>query len=197
MLILASSSPQRKKLLEDIGLSFIVHPSSYEEIVNPDETPEENAKRFAIGKAKDVANKYQAHHPKTPVVLGVDTIVVLEGEITGKSKNEDEARETIKRLINKKHAVISGIALVKGDEVLVESETTMIEFGDMSENEIENFISSGDWRGKSGAFTIQKHGALYIKGIEGDYYNIVGLPLYRLGQMLKKKGIPFYPNRSS
>jgi len=187
MLILASSSPQRRELLSEIEIPFKIHHPNFEEINNETLTPEENAKMLALGKAKSVS-----HYFPNNWVLGVDTIVVCDNQIIGKAKNKAEARETIKLLRGKTHSVISGIALIKDDQQIIESDITKITFGEMTDEEVENFLDTDEWIGKSGAFTIKKHGSLFIKRIEGDYYNVVGLPLYRLGQMLKKIKMPFF-----
>lgn len=184
MMVLASRSPRRKEILQELGVDFIIHPSNSPENIDDSKSIIENAKALALEKAVDVAE----HYPQK-WVLGVDTFVVINGKITGKPADQNEATTIIRALNNNTVDVVSGIALINGDMHIVESETTKVHFAQLSEPEIKQWIDSGVWKDKSGGFTIQYRGSLYITGIEGDYYNVVGLPIYRFGCMCKQAGI--------
>lgn len=181
ILILASQSPQRKEILEDLGIDFKIVPSDFAEIVPAEFDPYLLAKEFALGKARDVAKNYPQNW-----VLGVDTIVVTEkGELLLKPKDADDARRIVRKLSGSKQVVVSGIALIKGSCEFAQEDRTVVYFAEISETEIEAWIQSGLWEGRSGAFQIDGPGGFFVKKIEGDFYNVVGLPVYRLGQMLQ------------
>ncbi len=181
MIILASSSPQRKTILDNIGLDFkIVYPK-YTEVIEPELSPEENAMKLAEGKALSIRTKYP-----NLWILGVDTLVIIKNQIIGKPKDKNDARHIFNLFKNDTATVISGISLINNLDVYTEYEKTNITFGDMSNNEIESFLDTDEWKNRSGGFTIEGKGGMYIKSITGDYYNIVGLPVYHLNQMLKK-----------
>lgn len=180
-IILASQSPQRKNILEDLGVVFEVVPSGFEEIMPLDPDPYILAREFALEKARDVARKYPENW-----VLGVDTIVVAEdGEILIKPVDADDARRIVRKLSNSVQIVVSGIALVKGEKELAQEDRTEVHFREITEQEIEAWIESGLWEGRSGAFQIDGLGGVFVKKIVGDFYNVVGLPVYRFGKMLQ------------
>ncbi len=181
-LILASQSPQRKKILEDLGIDFKIVPSQFEEIVPNDADPYILAKEFALEKARDVAKDYPESW-----VLGVDTIVVTEKEeILVKPIDAEDARRIVRKLSNSKQVVVSGIALIKNTQEFVREERTQVYFSEISDAEIEAWIDSGLWRDRSGAFQIDGPGGFFVKKIEGDFYNVVGLPVYRFGKMIRQ-----------
>lgn len=184
MLILASSSPRRKSILDELGVRYISHANNDPEVVDTSLSPVENAKQIALQKAKSVAK----HYPHK-WVLGVDTLVSIDNQIVGKAANQQEARATLNKLSGRQHEVISGIALMKNDQSLCYAEVTKIWFRKFTEDDLDDYIRSGIWKGKSGAFTIQGRGALYIEKIEGDYWNVVGLPIHRFGQMCAEIGL--------
>ena len=183
--ILASASPRRKELLEQIGISFRCHPAKGEEKADGT-TPEEIVKRLAQQKAEEVASHYQEG-----IVLGADTIVCCDHEILGKPENRRQAAEMITRLQGRVHEVYTGVCLLHmhsgicGRE-LIFAEKTEVEFYPMDQEEIERYIRSGEGDDKAGAYGIQGGCAKYIKGIRGDYYNVVGLPISRVYQSLKQ-----------
>lgn len=180
-IILASTSPQRKKILEELGLDFEVVPSQFEEIVPAEYDPYLLAKEFALGKARDVAKDYPAN-----LVLGVDTVVVTEaGELLLKPKDADDARSILQKLSGGRQIVVSGIALIQGENEIVQEERTNVYFKTLSDVEIEAWLKSGLWEGRSGAFQIDGPGGFFVEKIEGDFYNVVGLPVYRFGRMLE------------
>ena len=196
-IILASGSPRRKQLLEQIGLEFEVWPSNAEEKVLSDK-PQEVCESLAEQKALDIASgikTYNEEHSDIAsdqdlIIIGADTIVVYDGKILGKPKDESEAKDMLKMLSGRKHSVYTGVSFVfMSKDGRVGSygfhEKTLVEVYPLSEEEIEEYIASGDPMDKAGAYGIQGKFACYIKGIEGDYNNVVGLPTGRLYQELK------------
>jgi len=185
-IILASSSPRRKELLEQLGLSFKIISSNVDEIAE-----EENAhllvEKLAETKAREVAWKCQPGY----LIIGADTIVCLESEILGKPKDEAEAFEMLKKLSGKTHKVITGIALIEAPcgRSIISHEETLVKFRDLEDEEIKAYIRSGEPMDKAGAYGIQKIGAILVERIDGCYFNIVGLPLTRLTKMLKEFNI--------
>jgi septum formation protein len=176
-LVLASSSPQRRAILERLGVSFTVRPADCPEIEqgNPGEVALENALR----KARAV------HKPDTAeVVLGCDTLVALEGMIHGKPRDEREARATLKRLSGVTHEVVSGVAVLfkKGSEIGQRTVVarTAVTFRTLNEELLDWSLASGEWRGRAGGYAIQGTGAALVRKVEGDYENVVGLPLASL-----------------
>lgn len=186
-IILASQSPRRKKLLEQIGLSFEVFPSDVEEN-SSQQDPALLVKELALLKAREVSARFQGS-----LVIGADTIVVHKGEIVGKPENEEEAAEFLTSLSNSTHTVYTGVALVKSDKKgHPESshtffEQTKVTFSTLDKQDIHTYIKSGNPLDKAGAYGIQDDlGALFVERIEGDYYNVVGFPLNRFYRELKK-----------
>ncbi len=181
-LILASQSPRRIEMLQNLNWDFIVHPSDFQELETAD-NPQDLVIHNAVGKTKSVASHYQEG-----VIIGVDTIGVSNNEILGKPKNDQDARRIIKLLSGGTHQVISGLALydAKQKHLLTHAEITSITMDRMSDQEIDSYIASGEGRDKAGAYAIQGLGALFINKIEGDYYNVVGLPIYRLYKLLQQ-----------
>jgi septum formation protein len=181
--ILASSSPRRKKLLELIGLPFTVQPSPVEETIPLQAVPDRIVRSLAKEKAEAVASRYP-----WALTLGADTIVVLDGEILGKPDNPEQAEEMLRRLSDATHTVFTGIALVHPDSgrSVTAHEETRVTFGPMEDAEIVSYVASGAPLDKAGAYGIQDdRGALYIARIDGDYYNVVGLPLHRLYRLIR------------
>ena len=182
-LILASASPRRKVLLEQLGLSFKIHASDVDEQFNPEEPPETIVQYLADKKCKAISPSY----PQS-LTLAADTIVVLEGKILGKPTDSEEARNMLSSLSNNQHQVLTGIALShpESSRHLTTYEKTLVTFDSLSDQEITSYINTGSPFDKAGSYGIQDdQGALYISHIQGDYYNVVGLPLHRLYQSLK------------
>ncbi len=182
-LILASASPRRKKLLEQLGLSFTVHASHVDEDAPADAPAEHIVQHLSSKKAAAVAPQFA-----DALTLAADTLVVLDGAILGKPADEDEATRMLKRLSGRQHEVYTGIALhhPATSRYLTAFETTRVTFSSLSEREIAAYVATRSPFDKAGGYGIQDdQGALYVSGIEGDYYNVVGLPLNRLYQMLK------------
>lgn len=183
--VLASQSPRRRRLLEQIGLAFIVHPSPVEEIIPPGLEPGAVAAHLAALKARDIAPRYP-----DALTLGADTIVVVEGDILGKPTDADEACAMLMRLQGRSHIVYTGIALLHPatDREETRYEATEVTFGPMTHAEIQRYVATGAPLDKAGAYGIQDdQGALYVAAIHGDYYNVVGLPLHRMYQCIRAK----------
>lgn len=176
-LVLASASPQRRKLLERIGVSFTLRPTGVAELEHGD--PGEVAVENALRKAR-AARVGEA--PET--ILGVDTLVALGPRIYGKPADESEARETISALAGATHEVLSGVALLRGEREQVALVRTKVVFRDCDRGLVERYVASGEWREKSGGYAIQGLGAMLVREIHGDYENVVGLPLATLLDML-------------
>lgn len=195
--ILASASPRRKELLEQIGMKFEVRISEAEEITEATE-PAEYVMELSLLKAEDVAGKipvmYDARGVNQDfVVIGSDTVVAAEGEILGKPKDKDDARRMITMLSGKTHQVYTGVTLMifKDERMTRETfyEKTDVTFYEMTETQIEKYISSSEPYDKAGAYAIQGLCSAYIKGINGDYSSVVGLPVSRICHELTKYNI--------
>jgi septum formation protein len=184
-LILASSSPRRKEILENIQLSFEVSSSDVDESFSEDLTPSEVVMELAEKKAKAVAENYPSDF-----VLGADTIVVLEGEILGKPKDEQEATAMLNKLSGKTHEVFTGVAIVSLSESTTFFEKTTVTFWELTEAEINMYVSSGEPLDKAGAYGIQQLGSFLVQAIQGDYFSVVGLPISRTVRELRKAGFP-------
>ena len=181
-LILASSSPRRKELLSYTQLPFEIVVSHVEEHFNERSTPEEIVQVLALQKAEAVANILD----QDVVVLGADTIVTIDNQILGKPKDETEARRMLKQLSGREHIVYTGVAIVSADESTTFYEETKVEFWELSDEEINNYIKSGEPFDKAGAYGIQQLGSILVKRIDGDYFNVVGLPIAKTVRELKK-----------
>lgn len=181
-LILASSSPRRKLLLRQIGLTFTVDPSRVEERLNGSESPARNARRIALEKATEVARRRASG-----IVVGADTIVVLGRSILGKPKSEREAARMLKRLSGRSHVVYTGFAIVDGrtGSALSDVVRTRVWFRPLGASEIARYVRSGSPLDKAGAYGIQDDfGAVFVESIDGCFYNVVGFPLVRFYQRL-------------
>ena len=183
-IILASASPRRQELLRQVGVTFVVEPSKVDEQVSEPMTPDELVEHLALLKARDVARSHQA-----AIVLGSDTIVVVDGQVLGKPANRAEAIAMLERLSGREHQVMTGVALVQGQRELVAHETTLVRFGPLNREAIERYVDSGEPMDKAGAYGIQGRAAGFIQAITGDYFTVVGLPLYRTVQMLSQFGV--------
>ncbi|MCL2637279.1 MAG: Maf family protein [Oscillospiraceae bacterium] len=183
MLILASASPRRSELLRNAGFEFKVIPAENDEIV-PKLKPEAAAVLTAESKALEVAAKYQSD-----VVLAADTIVFINGEIMNKPENEADAFRMLSILSSARHTVITAVCIIHGSKTRSFYGRTSVEFNKLSDSEIKAYIKTGEPFDKAGAYGIQEKGALLVKGIRGDFFNVMGLPLARTAQELKKFGV--------
>ena len=190
-LILASGSPRRRALLSEAGYDFEVIVSDAEESADPALGPEELAKHNASAKAITVAQSLPADQAATPaLVIGADTIVVQDGRVFGKPADEQAARETLHALSGAVHQVVTGVCLVCGDAYLAFSETTQVRFRELDEETIGAYIATGEPLDKAGAYGIQGKGGALGERIEGDFDNVVGLPVARLVARLDRLGVP-------
>lgn len=188
-IIIASQSPRRRELMEQAGYEFIVVPSDVEEKIKSTK-PQEVVEALSSQKAEDVYNKAMENEEQNIVVIGADTVVAIDGEILGKPENEAVAKEMLKRLQGRQHQVYTGVTLMWNEGGVNKSssfnECTDVTFYRMTEEEIDNYVATGDCYDKAGAYGIQGPGAIYIEKISGDYNNVVGLPISRLYQEMKK-----------
>ncbi|MDR1510291.1 MAG: Maf family protein [Synergistaceae bacterium] len=181
-LILASESPRRRKLLALLGLPFEAVSHGMEETEETDETPAEMVLRLSKLKALAVSSRMP-----DACVIGADTVVDVDGQPLLKPLNRRDAVRMLNVLNGRSHKVHTGVALARNSFVVASSvETTEVVFGDLSEDEILSFVSSGDGDDKAGAYAIQERGALLVEKIDGCYYNVVGLPVYKLMRLLDK-----------
>ena len=180
-LILASGSPRRKELLTAAGWPFEAITAGIDESLKPDEDPATYVQRLALSKAEAVAEKLDHG-----LVLGADTTVVVDGHILAQPVDDADAKRMLQLLNNKWHEVLTGVAVVRvGGESRVQYETTRVRFAEMSDRELDWYISTGEARGKAGAYGIQGAAGLFIEEIQGDYFNIVGLPLRLVYELIK------------
>lgn len=180
-IILASGSPRRKKLLHKIDLPFSVHASSVDEQYNDNWTPPEIVTNLAERKATDIAQHYN-----NALIIGADTLVALGDTILEKPANPTEAKTMLQQLSGKTHRVLTGVALIKTEQSnTITNKTTFVEktdviFGSLKNELIDAYVATGDPMDKAGSYGIQDpYGALFVKRIEGDYYNVMGFPLHR------------------
>ncbi len=181
-IILASASPRRKEILQNTKLKFEKEKSDIEEVILENESPENMVVRLAYEKAFNVAKTN-----KDKLVIGADTIVAIDDEVLGKPKDEKEAYQMIKRLSNKTHKVITGISLInlKENKVIKDYVVSFVTFKNLSDDSIKDYINTNESLDKAGAYGIQGYGTLLVDNIQGDYFNIVGLPISRLSDLLK------------
>lgn len=179
--ILASASPRRQELLKYAVKSFEIIPADIDETLPPDIPAESCAEYLAVQKAKAVSQEY----PEA-VVIGCDTVVICDGIIFGKPKDSDDARNMLRSLSGETHRVVTGVCLCRGQKLTSFSEVTEVEFYSLSDEEIDSYIQTGEPFDKAGAYGIQGFGSVLVKGIQGDFFNVVGLPVARLAREYKK-----------
>lgn len=175
-LVLASASPQRRAILERVGVRFTVRPTDVEEVEQGDPV------EVATGNALLKARAARLHAGET--VLGVDTLVALRGRIYGKPADRDAAHETLRALGGATHTVFSGLALLRDGREQVAVARTEVSFRELDDETIEWYVTKGEWRGRAGGYAIQGAGAALVREIRGDYENVVGLPLATLLDLL-------------
>jgi septum formation protein len=181
-LVLASTSPQRRAILEQLHIPFDVVAPSYDEQTPPAADPLQVVREHARGKARSVAGIADDR----PVV-GVDTAVVLNGRIFGKPENATEAEQMLEELSGKTHVVVSGRCLLTPGWEDVEHEATRVTFRELAPRELGTYVATGEWEGRAGAYAIQGRGASLVRCIEGDYLNVVGLPAALLVRLLAER----------
>jgi len=181
-LILASASPRRAEILQNVGWAFEKLPVDLDESLLEKETPQRYVERLALEKARTASLRLNSG-----LVLGADTTVVIDGKVLGKPKDESDAKEMLGLLSECWHEVLTGVALIRvNGESESSIETTRVKFAKMSSEEIEYYISTKEPMGKAGAYAIQGFASLFIEKIEGDYWNVVGLPIRLVYEISKR-----------
>jgi len=194
MLILASASPRRHELLSQAGVTFTAVAAGINEDLLPSEAAAAYVQRLAEEKAQSIWNAHRASDKSDEplLVLGADTCVVCEGQILGKPIDTADARRMLELLSGRTHAVLTGLAVVTETKIVRDLEITQVTFNCINDAEIARYIASGEPLDKAGAYAIQGYAARWIPRIEGCYFNVVGLPISLLYQMLQKIGYPFH-----
>ena len=182
-IVLASASAGRRDLLKQMGLEFEIDPSNYEEDMSLKMAPDKLAEHLSLGKAKDVAQRHTGS-----IIIAADTFCVLDGELLGKPKTEENARKMLKKLSGTFHSVITGFTIIDTEtkKQVSKSVETKIYFKNIPDQEIDAYVASKEALEKAGAYAMQHRGGLFIEKIEGDYFNIIGLPILPLSLELKK-----------
>lgn len=183
--VLASASPRRRALLAQMGVDFTVRTAPHDETINPFAHPEDEVARISRLKAQSVYSYCQ----DDDVIVAADTIVVCDGLIMGKPRSETEAFSMLRRLSGREHQVLTGLSLMCGEEIETATITTGLRFRPLSDTEIRSYIATGEPMDKAGGYAIQGYAAMFVVGLDGDYYNVMGLPICTLTLMLRKHGI--------
>jgi len=189
-IILASKSIDRSEMLKRAGIPFEIFVTHIDEekykgkFLNPDILVKELAKAKVIfAKNKFLKIEIDA------IIIAADTIVVLDGEILGKAQNEEEAFNILKKLVGRSHELITGIAITEtyNSKILIDSDITYVQFSELSDEEIMMYVKSNEWKGRAGAYSIRDKASLFIKKIEGSSSNIIGFPMHKLFEILRKE----------
>jgi len=188
-IVLASASPRRQELLKNAGINFVVCPTNIEEVQNPGEDPAAFAERMARDKARAV----RASAPDG-VILGADTVVVAGDQVLGKPSDSEDAARMLRLLAGRQHFVITGVCMIGADFEDtdfedIRSEKTAVHFTALTDAEIRDYVSTGEPMDKAGAYAIQGRASRWISKIEGDYFNVVGLPVDLVWRMLREHGV--------
>jgi septum formation protein len=181
-LLLASTSPQRRAILHQLGIPFDIAAPRYVEHDPPDADAARLVREHALGKARSVAAEADGRP-----VLGVDTTVALDGRIYAKPTDAGDAERMLEELSGRTHAVVSGLALVTPGWEYVEDEATLVTFRALTPRDLANYVASGEWHGRAGGYAIQGLGAALVERVEGDYLNVVGLPASLLVRLLAER----------
>ena len=179
-LILASASPRRKELLGLFRIPFEIRAADIDETMDPEKAPFDEVGRVSLLKALAAA------HSDQEVVIAADTIVVCEGKVLGKPKDEEDAVSMLTLLSGRDHQVMTGVTVLRGERAETVTEVTDIHFRPLSEKEIRAYVATGEPMDKAGSYGIQGGAALFCSHMVGDYYNVMGLPVCRLGEMLRR-----------
>lgn len=184
--ILASGSPRRRELLEMLGVpDLTIRPATGPERATPGAGPEQTVRELSLHKAQEVA---QTCAPED-IIIAADTIVYLDGAILGKPKDHDDAVRMLTALSGREHIVYTGVAVLRGGELRQAAEHTAVRFRALTPAEIERYIATGEPMDKAGAYAIQGLAAMFVIGLDGDYYNVMGLPVCPLAMILRKFGV--------
>ena len=185
-IVLASRSPRRRDLLKQIGLEFEIRESKYDEDMTAMDDPRKLVKFLALKKGEEVARHY-----KDAIIISGDTFVIFNNKFIGKPKNKEEAKKVLKNFSNKTHSIVSGFALIdaKTKKVINDYGEAKVKFRDLSEAEIDNYIATGEPFDMAGSYGLMNRAAVLIKGVEGDFYSVIGLPLNKVYLALKELGV--------
>ena len=185
-IVLASSSPRRKELMEMLEVPNLkILPAKGEEIPPEHASPGELVMALSRAKAREVAARCTAED----VIIGADTIVWVDGGAYGKPHDEEDAARMLRRLSGDCHEVYTGVTVIRGEKSISQFERSLVRFRELEEEEIRRYIATGEPMDKASAYGAQGRGALFVEHIEGDFFNVMGLPLCRLGKMLKEQGV--------
>lgn len=178
MIILASKSPRRKELLSFITTDFTVKSADVDETLPQGITPDKAVEYLSKIKAEPLKNE-------NDIVIGADTVVALDGKILGKPRDEADAFATLRMLSGREHSVFTGVSVIKGEKIETFSVQTKVKMFELTDEEIEEYIATAEPFDKAGSYGIQGKGSLLVEKIDGDYFNVVGLPISRLNRVLK------------
>ncbi len=188
-IILASQSPRRKKILEQIGLDFKIVVSDFDETTIEFKTPQEMVEKLSFEKAKIIAGKYP-----NAIIIGADTTVIFREEIIGKPKSKADAIRILKLLSGNIHEIVTGFTVTEGRKSITKHVESRVKFKKLSDEEIDAYVATGEPMDKAGGYGIQDKGGLFIEKITGDYFNVVGLPIFALSKALKVFGVDITKN---
>lgn len=186
-LVLASTSPARRALLERVGLRFEVAPPGVEERLAPTGDPVDQARRLAFEKARAVAGR----RPEA-TVIGADQVLVLDGRALGKPADEAEARALLRAMAGRTHALVTGVAVVDADAIWQGHEETRLAVRALTAAEIDAYVATGEWRGCAGGYRVEGRGLALFERIDGDWTNVLGLPMPLLLGELRRRGVPLF-----
>ena len=185
-IILASASPRRRQLLRDmLQCPVVIRPAQAEESCDPTWPPAQQVRFLALQKAREIAQTSS----RDDIVIGADTLVYIDGTVLGKPRSPEEAAQMLARLSGRGHTVFTGVALVQNDRIEQAHAKTLVRMRTLTPAEIDAYVATGEPMDKAGAYGIQGGGALLVSAVQGDFYNVVGLPLCLLGQMLRRWGV--------
>ena len=183
-IILASGSPRRRELLHSLGLDFTIYKPDVDEKIINGESPENLCERLSRLKSSAGAKKFP-----DSIIIAADTIVVIDNKILGKPHGRDDAFNMLSTLQGRTHEVLTGLTVCMNEKIISHVEHTRVKFRKLNESEIRAYISTGESDDKAGAYAVQGKGSLLVESLEGDYFNVVGLPICRLGLMLYEFGV--------
>ena len=184
--VLASSSPRRRQLLDLIGIAHEVRPANIDETMRPREAPRRHAERLAREKATVIATR-----DPDVITIGADTVVVINRKVLGKPRDEDEAFHMLSQLSGREHTVVTAVAVSRGRKLRSAIEEVQVKFRRLRDDEIEAYVATGEPMDKAGAYGIQGYGATIVECINGDYFAVMGLPLARLTALMRDLGVRY------
>lgn len=188
-IVLASASPRRRELMEMLGFrDLVILPAAGEEHVDLTQPPHEIVRQLAMNKAVEVSLKCEGH----PLIVAADTIVWYNNKVYGKPENEEDAFRMLRSLSGHTHSVFTGVAVLHNGQMDLRSDESRVTFREMSDEEIRGYIATGEPMDKAGAYGAQGKGAVFVEHLDGDFFNVMGLPLCTLAQMLKQQGVEVF-----